>query len=432
MFSFGYGASSPDVGGILASTLECFTAKDAKKLGGEMATEGKKLFANVGGSMLQIFIHRTVAHKYMFLSHAMGVLVSHSTKMIETLDSGDLSTLQIRVLANPEVFINPDHGRIYQYHSKEDEYIMAKSGFRDFIIKRLLTLKISMPYLFDPSNPHANLKRSRSNSQLQKDAENRRLLRKNSSTLRAISSAQIALTDEDMEHNMRFFEEREVKEKETGNEKEVDVVEERPTKRQKTGHKYAEVRKDNSILKALRSAQLDIDEDELRMNMEYFEKEKNDVPLDVDDEDLKLNLEFFEKKEEEKMKGKRKGKETKISPILRPKRSTSSQFMEIIELNSSPSFSIKTEDNEKKEMEVKRKVAMKKGDPMVVVVGKEAPRLTRKRTSSIFLDLVDSPPTLTKTISSAKSEETKGKEKPAEVLVVESSQSTVPFDDFDL
>lgn len=74
-----------------------------------------------GGQLLQIFIDKTIAHKYVYLARAGGKPVTFDndsnfgSNLENSLESAFNCTVQARILAHPDLFADQKHVKTFCY-----------------------------------------------------------------------------------------------------------------------------------------------------------------------------------------------------------------------------------------------------------------------------------------------------------------------------
>ena len=83
----------------------------------------------------------------------MNSIGDHGPDLIKLLYSGNLNEMQLRIIAQPELFLDSSLVRMFHHHSKPEDYQRAKSNFRRFVRERIFVSRVASMTSIVPSAP---------------------------------------------------------------------------------------------------------------------------------------------------------------------------------------------------------------------------------------------------------------------------------------
>jgi len=143
-FENGYvlsGAQKPDGVYLIEAVLEQYgmESSEAEKLACEIHSEGTALFFSVRGSVLQIFLRHPQVEELVYLAdegkgaNCCNTLTHYGPRALSVLEKDNLDSMQMRLVARPDILLDATKAQIYHYQSNESRYMEAKSKFRQFL-----------------------------------------------------------------------------------------------------------------------------------------------------------------------------------------------------------------------------------------------------------------------------------------------------------
>jgi hypothetical protein len=138
-------ASKPNAKSLIYEVLKQYKCAEATatRLAEAVALKGNELFKSVGGSLLQIFIHRDYAKNFVYLTRQWDEFLQTGDEMIATLDKCNLDTMQLRIIAHPDLFRDKRVADIRHYPYNPLAYKQSHQQFRTFIRYQIASVQIS-------------------------------------------------------------------------------------------------------------------------------------------------------------------------------------------------------------------------------------------------------------------------------------------------
>lgn len=86
--------------------------------------------------------------RYAYATTNMHNIEYHGSRLHDLLKGGNLDTMQIRLVANPDLFLDSSKVRLLHYHSSPQDYAKRKEKFRQLIRARVFMPIVSQRKIY--------------------------------------------------------------------------------------------------------------------------------------------------------------------------------------------------------------------------------------------------------------------------------------------